>query len=181
MLNVSISRRYARALIDVAAETQSVEPVATQLAALARAVEQSPELRDLVMNPAYTRAQRLSVVEGLFKLLGKVDPVLENTVRLLVERNRLAYLPDIARAYGEMADARAGRVRGHVTSAVPLPAEALASLTQQLEKLTQRSVVLETKVDPSLIGGVSAQVGSVVYDGSVRSQLEAMRRGLLER
>ncbi len=80
-----------------------------------------------------------------------------------------------------MADARSGRVRGKVTSAVPLAAEAVANLTRSLEQITQRAVVLETAVDPSLLGGVSAQVGSVVYDGSLKTQLEDMRRQLKQR
>jgi F-type H+-transporting ATPase subunit delta len=119
------------------------------------------------------------VVEGVMKALPRgVDPILDSTLHLLVDRNRLNYLTDIARLFGDMADARAGRVRGHVTTAAPLSADALARLQQSLQQLTQRNVILETRVDTALLGGVSAQVGSILYDGSLRTQLEQMRRDL---
>ena len=179
MVNVSIARRYARAILDVAAEGNRTDAVAEQLNAFAAVVGKSAELSDVLLNPAYSRAQRNRVVEALLQAMpSPAEPALANALRLLVDRNRLGYLPDIARLYRDMADARAGRVRGQVTSAVPLSADAVAQLQQSLQQLTQRSVVLETKVDPSLLGGVAAQVGGTLYDGTLRTQLEQMRRGL---
>ncbi len=178
MVNVSIARRYARALLDVAVEAQRTDAVAEQLASFVSIFEKSRELSDVLLNPAYSRTQRSQVVEALMQMAGTVEPVLANTLRLLVERNRLTYLPDIARVYRDMADTRAGRARGMVTSASPLAPDALEDLRKNLQQITQRNVVLETRVDPSLLGGVSAQVGSVLYDGSVRTQLEHMRREL---
>lgn len=178
MVNVSIARRYARALLDVAAEANRTDAVADQLSAFVKALEQSRELSDVLLNPAYTRGQRTQVVESLIKMMGNVEPALANTLRLLVDRNRLTYLPDIARVYREMADARAGRVRGHVTSATKLTPETLEMLRKNLQQITQRDVILESKEDPKLLGGLSAQVGSVLFDGSVRTQLEQLRREL---
>jgi F-type H+-transporting ATPase subunit delta len=178
MANVSISRRYARALLSVAQEANRVDAVAQQLTALAGVLQQSPELADVVQNPAYTRAQRERVVEALLGVVGGVEPALANGLRLLNDRNRLGYLPDIARLFRDMADAKAGRVRGHVTSAVRLPDDALVRLQSQLTVLTKLDVVLDARVDPSVIGGVSAQVGGTLYDGTLRSQLEDMRRQL---
>lgn len=108
----------------------------------------------------------------------EVHTLLASTMRLLTDRNRLSLLPGIARQFGDMADARAGRVRGQVTSAVPLDVAMLQQIVGTLERLTQRDVVLETKVDPAVLGGVCDQVGSFVYDGTLKSQLEAMRRQL---
>jgi F-type H+-transporting ATPase subunit delta len=178
MVNVSIARRYARALLDVTAESQRTDAVATQLDSLVRTFEKSRELSDVLLNPAYSRAQRAQVVESLIQLAGNLDPILANTLRLLVERNRLTYLPDLARVFREMADARAGRVRGQITSASPLAPDTLEQVRKNLQQITQRDVILEQKVDPALLGGVSAQVGSVLYDGSLRTQLEQMRREL---
>ncbi|NNC20923.1 F0F1 ATP synthase subunit delta [Corallococcus exiguus] len=179
MVNVSIARRYARAILDVAAEGNRTDAVAEQLNAFAAVVGQSPDLSDVLLNPAYSRAQRSHVVEALLQAMpSPAEPALANAVRLLVDRNRLGYLPDIARLYRDMADARAGRVRGQVTSAAPLSADALTQLQQSLQQLTQRNVVLETKVDPSLLGGVAAQVGGTLYDGTLRTQLEQLRREL---
>jgi len=157
------------------------DAVADQLSSLVKALEQSPELSDVLLNPAYSRTQRSQVVEALMGLVGNVEPALANTLRLLVDRNRLIYLPDIARAFRAMADAQAGRVRGQVTSATKLTPDAVEQLRKNLQQLTQRDVILETREDPSLLGGVSAQVGSVLYDGSVRTQLEQLRRELKQR
>lgn len=180
MVNLSVARRYARALLDVAAEAGKLDVVSDQLSAFARAMQQSKELNDLLLNPAYTRPQRSGVVESLLTS-SKMDPVVGNLLRLLVERNRLGFLPDIARIFSDLVDQRVGRVRGRVTSAVKLAPEALQKLTRQLEAATQRKVTLEERVDPALLGGLSAQVGSVVYDGSLRSQLDELRRTLQAR
>ncbi len=178
MVNVSIARRYARALLDVATEAGRADAVSEQVSTFASLIADNRELGDMLFNPAYTREQRLGVVESLIRASGPLEPVLVNTLRLLVDRNRLVYLSDIARLYRDMADAQAGRLRGHVTSAVPLSLDTVQKLSDTLRTLTQRSVVLEPRVDPSVIGGVSAQVGSLLYDGTLRTQLEQMRREL---
>lgn len=178
MANVSIARRYARALIDVGAETKKLDAFGEQLFAFAAALQSSRELNDVMVNPAYGRGERTAVSDAVMKALGGFDPQLANFLHLLVDRNRMGFLPDIARLYRDFADARSGRIRGQVTSAAPLPAESLKRIGQILETVTQRNVVLEAKVDPALLGGVSAQVGSVMYDGSLRTQLEEIRRQL---
>lgn len=178
MSNVSIARRYARALLEVASEANALDAITSQLRSFVTSFEHNPELQDVLVNPAYSANQRTSVVNALMGATGEVHPLLLNTMRLLTDRNRLAILPDISRQFAEMADAKAGRVRGQVTSAVPLDAGMMQQISQTLERITQRNVVLETKVDPAVLGGVSAQVGSFLYDGTLKSQLEAMRRQL---
>lgn len=177
-VNVSIARRYARALIDVAAEAQKLDRFGEQLEDLVADVQKHPELRDVFENPAYTASQRRAVLDALVKVRGGADPLLQNFLHLLTDRGRLPYLADIARVYRTLADARAGRVRGRVTAAVPLPPDALGRIERVFQSVTQKNVVMESKVDPKLLGGVSAQVGSVVYDGSLRTQLEELRRTL---
>lgn len=181
MQNLSIARRYARAMIDVAAETSSSDRVSEQLDSLASLMREHPDLRDVLSNPAYSRAQRGAVVAALVKAAGGLDPTVTNLLDLLLDRHRTGFLPDIARIFRDMADARAGRVRGRVTSAAPLSKDALDNIEQALERIVQRDVILETRVDPALLGGVSAQVGSMVYDGSLRSQLEELRTSLRSR
>lgn len=181
MVNVSIARRYARALLEVATETNSLDQTTEQLTSFSKVLEKNSDLADVLTNPAFTRAQRSSVMEALFTAAGGLTPALSNLLRLLVDRGRLGYLPDIARVFLDMADVRAGRIRGKVTSAAPLAHDSLKKLEQALEKLTQRNVVLQTRVDPSVLGGVQAQVGSVVYDGTIRSQLDDLKRVLSQR
>ena len=175
MQNVSIARRYARALLEVAGA--NADQVVTQLDALNGLLSLSTELFDVVSNPAYTRTDRMAVLEKLLPLVG-AGTELSNTMRLLNDRNRLEELPNLARVYRDMVDAKLGRVRSKVTSAVALTADQQKKLADSLKALTQKEVVLETAVDPALIGGATAQVGSMLYDGSLRAQLAELGASL---
>jgi len=176
MVNVSIARRYARALLEAAGA--SADEVLKQLEVFVGALQSSKELSDVVNNPAYTVSQRRGVVEALIASAGNVNPALQSTLKLLTERGRLGTLADIARVYRDLVDVRMGRVRGRITSAKKLDAGAVTALEGALEKLTQKKVVLETKEDASLIGGATATVGSQTYDGSLRAQLDDLRKRL---
>ncbi len=175
MQNVSIARRYARALLEVSGA--KADQVVTQLEGLTGLLELSPELFDVVSNPAYTRAQRLGVMEKLLPLVS-AGPELTNTMRLLNDRNRLQHLPDLSRVFRDMVDAKLGRVRGKITSATALSPEQLKKLAESLKAMTQKEVVLETAVDPKLLAGATAQVGSKLYDGSLKAQLAELGRTL---
>jgi F-type H+-transporting ATPase subunit delta len=177
MVNISIARRYARALLEAAGDSAALG-IADQLATLVALSGANPELAGVLGNPAYSRSQRLGVLEALHRLLQPPSPILGNFLRLLVDRNRLELLPDITRVYRDMADARAGRVRGTVVSAVALDPEAIRQLEGTLSQLLQKQVVLDARVDQAVIGGVSTQVGSVVFDGTLRTQLDDLKRAL---
>jgi F-type H+-transporting ATPase subunit delta len=176
-VNVSVARRYARALLE-ASTPGAVVGIAERLSALAGLVASNPALDEVARNPAYSRAQRHGILEGLILLLKPESPTLPNFLRLLVDRHRLTMLPDIARLFRDMADERAGRVRGTVVSAVPLDPQSIRQLEQTLSQVVQKQVVLDTRVDREVLGGVSTQVGSVVYDGTLRTQLDDLKRAL---
>jgi F-type H+-transporting ATPase subunit delta len=177
MVNVSVARRYARALLE-ASSPGAVVGTADQLSALAGLLASNPALADVIVNPAYSRAQRHGVVDGLIQLLKVESTMLRNFLRLLVDRNRLAMLPDVARLFRDMADEKAGRVRGTVVSAIPLDPQSIRQLESTLSQVLQKQVVLETRVDREILGGVSTQVGSVLFDGTLRSQLDDLKRAL---
>ena len=176
MVNVSIARRYARALLEAAGA--SADDVLKQLEVFVGALQGSKELTDVVNNPVYTVSQRRAVMEQLIKSAGDVNPSLQSALKLLTERGRLGTLPDIARVYRDLVDVRMGRVRGKITSARKLDAETVKALEGALEKVTQKNVVLETREDPALIGGATATVGSQTYDGSLRAQLDDLKKRL---
>ncbi len=176
MANVSIARRYARALLEAAGA--HADEVRQQLEGLWATLSASDELLDVMRNPAYTRAQRQGIVDGLVKASGGMNVALTHLLKLLTDRSRLVFLGDIARIYGELVDLKVGRIRGKVHSAAPLAPEQLTALEKSLEALTQADVVLEAQLDPSLLGGLTAQVGGVMYDGSLRSQLNQLGRTL---
>ena len=93
--------------------------------------------------------------------------------------SRGGYIESVAREYRAMLDQKVGRVRAKVTSAVPLDEAALGKIRSQLTQLTQKQVSLESVVDPKILGGVVAQVGSLTFDGSLQTQLEGLKRQLL--
>lgn len=179
MSNVPVARRYARALLDAAA-TQA-DQVLVQMEALTAYFDGQPELFATMASPTLTRTQRQSLVDAVVKSVPGLLPLVANLLKLLTDRNRFGALPFITRQYRDLVDGRLGRVRGRVTSAARLGDAQVAALKKQLEALTQRSVVLETKVDPALLGGVVAQVGSHQYDGSLKSQLLDLGRSLTAR
>jgi F-type H+-transporting ATPase subunit delta len=177
MISGSISRRYARALFGLAVGAGRVEAWSESLLALKLAVEGSPELGDLLENPVHPREQRRAVLARLVELAA-LDAEVASLLHLLGDRNRLDQLGRIVDVFRELADEQLGRLRARVTSAVPLDDQAARALAAQLSATTRKQVIVERTVDPELVGGVVAQVGSLVFDGSVRTQLEDLRRTL---
>ena len=177
MIVGSIARRYARALFDLAVEQDRVEAWSDALASLQQAIDSSQELRDVLENPVYTRDQRRSIVEKLVHALRlERDPA--SLVYLLADRGRLEHLRAIVDTFGHLADEKLGRVRAHITSAVPLDGADAARIAERLSATTRAKVLVESDVDPALLGGVVARVGSITYDGSLRTQLDDLRRQL---
>jgi F-type H+-transporting ATPase subunit delta len=177
VIDASVSRRYARALFSLALEEGGHERAGDELDAVAQALRASNEARTMVENPGYTQAQRHALVEILVQKL-LLSPLVANFLRLLVDRHRLAELPAIARAYAEMLDEKIGRVRATVTSAKPMTDEELRRVREALAAATRRSIVLDSRTDPKIVGGLVAQVGPKVWDGSIKTQLERLRRDL---
>jgi F-type H+-transporting ATPase subunit delta len=177
MIVGSIARRYAKALFDLAVEQGKVEGWSQALLALKKAIDGSAELRDVLDNPIYTRDQRRGIVGGLVAALGlETEPA--NLLYLLADRGRLAQLGSIVDHFGALADAKLGRLRARVTSAIPLDAAAVQTIAAKHARDPRSEVILDRAVDPGLLGGVVAQVGSFTYDGSLRSQLEDLRKTL---
>ena len=177
MIMGSIARRYAKALFGLAVESGRVEAWSDALQALKVAVESSPDLVDVLSNPVYSREQRRAIVGKLAAALA-LDEEPANLLYLLGDRNRLPYLAAIVDTFRALADQHLGRIRARITSAVPLDAPAAQAIADRLSQTTKAKVLLDRSVDPALIGGVVAQVGSLVYDGSIRTQLEDLRRQL---
>ena len=177
MIHSSVARRYARALLSLGLEEGQFERYGGELEAMVQAMNQSRELGSLLTNPGYTQEHRHGAVNAAAQAL-RLSPLTVSFLRLLVDRQRAGDLPQIARVYRALVDQQAGRIRATVTSAGPLDDRALERLREALGRMTGRSVVLESKTDASLIGGVVAQVGATMLDGSLRTQLERMRQEL---
>jgi F-type H+-transporting ATPase subunit delta len=178
--------RYARALFDVvlkegqdAGNDASVEKVQGEVQELADLFAQEP-LAHVFGNPAIPASKKKALAAALIARAGQVTPPLAKLLLILAEKDRLTLLPAIARAYAERVMDHLKIVQGEVTTAVPLTPEKLRVLEEGLAKATGRKVVLATRVDPSIIGGVVTRLGSTVYDGSVTTQLQKLKQTLVE-
>jgi F-type H+-transporting ATPase subunit delta len=177
MVSGSITRRYAKALFGLAVEMDRVEAWSASLQILGEVVQGSPDLQDVLANPVYSGEQRRAIVEQLVDAL-RLDREPANLLFLLGDRNRLDQLDGVVATFRSLADAHLGRLRARLTSAVPLETEALEALASRLSQAARAQVLLERQVDPAILGGVIAEVGNVVYDGSIRTQLEDLRKTL---
>ena len=169
--------RYARALLDVLLKESTAEQGAHDLGQVAALLQQFPDLQRVFDMPAIPAARKRALVQELLPRLSLSAPV-GKLLLMLAERDRLTLLRDITAVYQEKLEELQKVVRAEVTTAEPLSADRLSALQQRLASATGRTVRVSTKVDPTIIGGVKAQIGSVVYDGSIATQLETFRQKL---
>jgi F-type H+-transporting ATPase subunit delta len=170
--------RYARALFDVATkEKLDLDRVERELTGFTDLVKGNPSLERVLANPAIPVARKAGVVRQLLAL-SPVMPPLERLLVLLAEADRLTLLDDLTRAFRERVMEHQQVVRAEVTTAVELPAERVSALRHSIARATGRQVHLETRVDPSIIGGAVTRIGSTVYDGSVTTQLSKLKQQL---
>jgi len=170
--------RYARALLDVAVAEADPVAVELQLAAAAELFTEHDELWKVMTNPSVPAPKKRAIVDSLLPQLD-VSPVVQKTLQMLASRDRVALLPGIVEAYRLRLMDHQKVVRASVTSAAPLPADRVKALERELAGITGRRVVMSTAVDALIVGGVVTQIGSTVWDGSVRRQLEKMREKLV--
>jgi len=171
------ANRYARALIDVL-ERDQAEAGFQQLQSFAALLKEQPDSRRFLQNPAMVGERRERVLNEILAALG-LDRRVGNFIRILVNRNRLPILEKILVEYQRLMDTRLGIVRARVTAALPMDFVQQQDFARKLEEVTGKQVRLEVAIDSSLIGGVVAQVGSTIYDGSVRQQLQAFKNRLV--
>jgi F-type H+-transporting ATPase subunit delta len=178
--NRTAAIRYARALLDVALKERSdPQAIESELSAFVDLFKAHPTLDKVMLNPAVPVPRKRSAVAEIVKIAG-LSSVTGKLLVLLAERDRLGILPDLVEAYRERLLDHQKVVRAEVTTAVSLAPERADQIKQTLAKATGRSVMLKTAVDPSLIGGLIARVGSTVYDASVTRQLQKMKDRLQE-
>ncbi len=172
--------RYARALLDVTlAEQGNPEQIERELAAFADVLGGHAELQAVMTNPAIGVAGKVAITRELLSRL-KLSPVLTKLLLLIAGRDRFVIIPQLLLVYRERLMDHQQVVRAEVTTAAPLPPDRAAQLQQRLAEATGRRVTMTTTVDPALIGGVIARIGSTVYDGSVAKQLSTIRQRLLD-
>lgn len=178
MITGSLARRYAKALLEIGVQKQTYDALGRELERFADTLKGSPELRNALENPVFPLDKRRLVLDELARRLA-LSKTVRNFVMLLLDKGRIAALPDIARVYRTLVDEHAGRVRATITSARPLDPLLETRLKTALERQSGKVVILEKKEDPAIVGGLVTQLGDVLYDGSVRTQLQQLREQLL--
>lgn len=171
--------RYSNALADVVTAAGSAVAPQDALAEL-RSFEsalQSPELRNALITPAVPPARKRAVVGRVADIL-ELSRITRNFLFVLIDHRRIAEFGDVVDAFERILDERLGFARAQVASASELTGEQRAALTAALEKVSAKRLRAQFAVDASLIGGVVARIGSTVYDGSVRGQLQVLKRRL---
>lgn len=178
MIAGALSRRYARALVEAVAEPPALEAAGRDLETFVQLLRDHRDARALLANPGVQRRDKEAFLQRLTAALG-LGPIVTTFLDLLLEKGRLGHLEIIARMYQDLVDERLGRVRAEVTTAAPLNEGVGSRLAQRLAAVAGKHVVLETKLDPGLLGGMVARVGDTVYDGSLRGQLAQVREQML--
>ncbi len=174
------ANRYAKAIFDVALQDNAdLNQVDRDLQAVVGVMQANPDLVVASNRGTVAETARRKLIEAVATAMTLTAPVTRLLV-LLAESRKLNYLPDLAAAYRERLLAHQNVVRAEVTSAAPLSPEKVKALEQSLSSVTGKKVELSMSVDPELLGGVVAKIGSTVYDGSVRTQLERLRKELVE-
>lgn len=174
----ALAQRYASALVDVALENKQADRVKEELAGFATMVRESPELHAFLSNPSIARASKHAAIEQLVARMG-ASRTLRNYLFVIVDQRRAGMLPEIEQAFSALLDARQGVMQATVTSAADLTEGERAELDAALEKLTGKIVQAQFNTDPALIGGAVVKIGSTIYDGSVRAQLDRLRARMI--
>jgi len=180
MKNLAIARRYAKALLLIGQQDGQTERYRNELQSMAGLVAGDRRLDQAINNPLYESAARQRVLQSLISKLA-LSRAMESFLVLLFEKGRFGFLGHINDFYQKLADDLKGVARATLTSASALSADAVERIRGGLSQRTGKDIVLEVKQDPGLIGGVVTQIGDLVLDGSIRTQLlnmrESMKRG----
>lgn len=174
----TVARRYATALADVVLKSGETETVKSELKTWEDLIKSNPGLQNALNNPAIAHLSKEKILEDL---LAKAKPskATANFLRVLLRNSRLTELAEINAKFAAVLDERSGVVAAEVTSARPLSEAEKAEFQANLAKMTGKKVNLNFNINENIIGGVVTRVGSTVYDGSVRTQLENLKQQLI--
>ena len=172
-IQASLGGRYALALFELARDSRSIDAVEGSLSRVRDAIDQSADFKALIASPIVSRGAAAKAVLAAADELG-VDPTTRNFLGVLAENRRLGALPQIIRAFRQLAARHRGEVAAEVTSAHPLTDEQVGELKQQLRTRVGREVAVDLSVDPALLGGLVVRIGSQMIDSSIRTRLNAL-------
>jgi len=174
---VAVARRYADALADVASARNEVDQIDREVLLFADMLKTSHELRDVFASPIISLADKRRVLDALIDRI-RPGQMTINLLRTMLSHYRLQYLAVMHEQFRRVINERKGLIIAEVTTAGEFDSAAQQKLASTLERMTGKQIEFKFKTDPSLIGGVVTRLGSVVYDGSVRTQLKEIKERL---
>ncbi len=177
MKNLSIARRYAKALLLIGKEDGKAETYREELDGLTKLLAVQPDLERAVNNPLYPPADRRKVLEAVVQKLG-LSEVMQSFLFLLFEKGRFGFLESISEFYAKLADDLKGIARASLVSATELGDDTVDKIRAALSQRTGKDIILDVQQDPELIGGIVTKIGDLVLDGSIKTQLVNMRESL---
>jgi len=177
MIERRIVRRYATALFEAARKANAIDRVESDLGLVSYALETMPSLMEAVRSPLVQRDHKKAVLRDLFA--DKIHEVTLSFLDLLVEKRREEVVLETEPEYVALADDARGIAKAEVTAAVHLTAEEESRLAAKLSRMTGKRAELSISVDSGIIGGLMVKIGDTVIDGSIRSQLAAIKEKLL--
>ncbi|MEE2638471.1 MAG: ATP synthase F1 subunit delta [Acidobacteriota bacterium] len=181
MTNRTAAARYARALYDVCLDRHELRKIEGDLAQFHELVTGHEMLGRVLQSPAVPVPNKRAIVGELLSRLEEIAPPVAKLLAMLADRDRLILLPEIIHAYRERVLDHLGIVEAHVTTVQPLTADQTTAIQRLLAEASGREVTMSTEVDPGILGGIVARLGSTVYDASIARHLERMRQTLLAR
>jgi F-type H+-transporting ATPase subunit delta len=183
----TVARRYARALADcvevkpgegVKKDPDRLETTAAELGLVVRTFSADPKFGRFFADPSVPHKNKQAAIEALARK-GRLSEAMRNFLVMLAVNRRMGALAAIQQTFEQVKDERLGVVRAEAATAVPLSAAELKRLRQALETITGSAVKIAHRVDPALLGGARTRIGSRVYDGTLRRQLDALRERLV--
>ncbi len=176
MRDLKVAVRYAGALFSSAKEAGVADSVAESYAAILAVVKDNRDLRTFMDSPQVATQEKKDLIKNVFG--EHIDTVLLHFVYLLIDKNRIDNFRDIGVEYAALVEAERGIVRAQVVTAITLPGDLSAQLNARLAASTGKTVILEQRVDPAVVGGVKVTLGDYVLDGTVRTNLDLLRKTL---
>lgn len=177
MISITLARKYARALLDIGRQEGNYGVLGEDLKKIADLLKENRELKGILSSAAYPAPTRKAIAKAICKPLGLSKSTVD-FIELLIDRERMDHFTEIVKSYESLCDGICGRIRATLVTATQLPPELVRLIKSQLESKTGKEVVLSVEEDPSLIGGVLARIGNVIYDGSLRTQLLRVKESL---
>jgi F-type H+-transporting ATPase subunit delta len=173
-----VAKRYAKALVALAREHGRLAETGEQLKRFAQLIDDTHDLKSLLYNPALSRHFKEDLLTDLTQRL-RLGTLESKFIRMLLDKGRLPEMPQIVALYEELAEEAQNRLRVRVKSVIPLSPALQEEVRQRFAHYTSKDIVIDQEIDPTLIGGIVAQMGSLVLDGSIRNELLRLRTALV--